>query len=803
MLGIAGGTPVQDTLALGLLGLNALVVEGRASYSSGFGFYSLAFPMYLGAAINPQVGVRAAVVLVLTGLISRTVFRGGVTFEARIKEALADAVPILTGMLAPTFLIDSGLLPHDGPWVRLLVALTFYIPLTYMVPVRVLGGDVNPEELAAVRLNFFPLQVSAALLAPLVYVGAQEKVWVILAFGPVLVAGSRLAQSVSDDITERRLQRLRHRKEVAEQTASQLDVQLSSTKKDLRQKVAERVLLEELSRELAGSPDLQNTLAMSTKMIQRVVGCQTIVFFVWEDDRLVPRSWSGPHQHSLERAQLVGAQEPLVEECWRTRRVHLLQPKHQTPDRIFVSEPVAVALPMQRLGVLYVGRMEKTPFTREELHLLAVVGDQTVPAALSAMRQHTLTQTLDSYSEANRRLSRWNKRLGVLLEEGAQMASTLDGQQILASLETLSRKLIQHQVGIILSSARTVLRSWPSSVRPAAGLFELAESVLTQGRPLLFEEVRRSRFGDVLGGIESLLVMPLLAEERAFGVLILGAAPPGAFAREDQDLLQAATMQAAAVMKSSQLFAEVTEAHQALERSQAQLMQSSKMAAVGQLAAGVAHEINSPLAAILLAIQSVRMSMQRGKLETVDGKLERAEEAAKGAREIISKLMIYSRQAPTAHEKLEPLDIFRDTIDLIGPQITNQKVALEQDLRVTGPIKGNRTELQQVLTNLMVNARDACVDAAVTEPRVVCRLYEHQDVVWFEVEDNGPGVPEEHRPRIFEPFYTTKDVGRGTGLGLSVSLELVEAHTGELLFETELGRGTVFRVAIPRFHPVS
>ena len=742
-------------------------------------------------------------VLVLTGLALRTSFRGSKEFDGKMREALTDAVPILTGLLAPTFLIDTKLLPHDGPWVRLLVALTFYIPLAYMVPVRLLEGEVNPEELATVRLNFFPLQAAAALMAPMVYVGGLQNKWVILTFGPLLVAGSRLAQSVSDDLTARRVARLKHGKEMAEQAASQLDQQLTSTKKDLRQKAAERVLLEELSRELAGSPDLQNALAMSIKMIDKVVMCQSIVFFILEENRLVPRSWKGPHQEALERAQLVGLKEPLVEECWKTKRVYLLQPKHRKGERIFQGEQVAVALPLQGLGVLYVGRRQEHAFTREELHLLAVVGDQTVPAALAAQRQHSLAETLDSYTEANRHLSRWNSRLGILIEGGARLAATLDRQQILADIEILIRKLIHHQVGMILSSERTVLRVWPPNTpKPAPGLFEIAESVLANGRPLLFEEVSRSRFGNVLHSLESLLVMPLLAEERAFGVMILAAPPRGAFKQEDQRLLQAATQQAAAVMKSSQLFAEVTEAHQALERSQAQLMQSSKMAAVGQLAAGVAHEINSPLAAILLAIQSVRMSLKRGKTGAADGKLERAEEAAKGAREIISKLMIYSRQAPSTHETLDPVAIYRDTIDLIGPQLVSQGgVALEDDLRKTGMVKGNRTELQQVLTNLMLNARDACVDAKVPSPRVVCRCYAHQNFAILEVEDNGPGISEEHRERIFEPFYTTKDVGRGTGLGLSVSLELVEAHKGHLTFESEPGKGTLFRVAIPLYQP--
>lgn len=244
---------------------------------------------------------------------------------------------------------------------------------------------------------------------------------------------------------------------------------------------------------------------------------------------------------------------------------------------------------------------------------------------------------------------------------------------------------------------------------------------------------------------------------------------------------------------------EVTTAHQQLEASQAQLVQSSKMAAIGQLAAGVAHEINSPLAAVLLQIQMGRMRLESGNLEKVAKSFEVAERSTTNAQQIIEKLLRFSRESSPVKGQLKLQDVVSETLELVGEQVRREGVELSFESQDSASVTGDPIELQQILTNLLLNARDAALaNREQREPRVKVSVEGAVDEVLLRVTDSGAGISEEVSKRIFEPFFTTKLIGEGTGLGLSISYQIAKSHGGELQAENSPGGGAVFTLSLPR-----
>jgi signal transduction histidine kinase len=245
-----------------------------------------------------------------------------------------------------------------------------------------------------------------------------------------------------------------------------------------------------------------------------------------------------------------------------------------------------------------------------------------------------------------------------------------------------------------------------------------------------------------------------------------------------------------------------TEALNQLEKSQRQLVQSGKMAAVGQLAAGVAHELNSPLAAVLLQIQSSKMRLEIGNLEKATRSLEVAERATNTAQRIIDKLLRFSHVSNQSRLPVRVDALYRDTLEMVGDPVRKSGVALQVDPVDDGlEVLGDPLELQQLLTNLLLNARDAAVANRQVRPATIRVTAQRQgDSVLVTVADSGAGMSAEVLERAFEPFFTTKEIGEGTGLGLSLAYQIVESHQGTIEARNSPEGGAVVTVVLPAHH---
>ena len=234
-----------------------------------------------------------------------------------------------------------------------------------------------------------------------------------------------------------------------------------------------------------------------------------------------------------------------------------------------------------------------------------------------------------------------------------------------------------------------------------------------------------------------------------------------------------------------------------LREARAQLVVADRMALVGTLAAGVAHEINNPLAYLTANVEWVRTRLQRaGGHEPLAAALTEAEDGAARIASIVGDLRAFSRDDETRAE-VDLAQVVDDAIRLAGHEV-RQLAEIERQLGEVPSVFGNRMRLGQVVLNLVVNASQAFSGAEGAAPRIVVRTRKGEDGgAIVEVEDNGAGVAEEIRHRIFDPFFSTKPVGVGTGLGLSVCNGIVAAHGGTLAHEHRPGGGSVFRVTLP------
>jgi signal transduction histidine kinase len=251
--------------------------------------------------------------------------------------------------------------------------------------------------------------------------------------------------------------------------------------------------------------------------------------------------------------------------------------------------------------------------------------------------------------------------------------------------------------------------------------------------------------------------------------------------------------------------AELENALKSLKEAQVQLIQAEKMVAVGQLAAGVAHELNNPLGGILgysqFALEKIRQKpishFDQEDTENFLQYLKDIEQQTKRCRAIIQSLLKFSRES--RKEEFEPIDVnsvLRETFIFIKHQLEKNGVKLVERLTESlPPINGQPNQLQQVFTNLILNGVQAMPGGGTLT--IHSRTKKDHQAVEISFTDTGLGISEENLDKIFEPFFTTKKVGEGTGLGLSVSYGLIKNHGGEIKVESIKGKGTTFTVILP------
>ena len=333
---------------------------------------------------------------------------------------------------------------------------------------------------------------------------------------------------------------------------------------------------------------------------------------------------------------------------------------------------------------------------------------------------------------------------------------------------------------------------------------DLAAWLALSGHPLVVEET--TFYGDALASLKAaiaelerarvMLLIPLITDARLTAVLCVGEKLSGEIYEGDEiELLETLLREAGIALQNARLYADLERQIDELRRTQAQLTQSAKLAAIGELAAGVAHEVNNPLTII---IGHAHLLRRRAEAAAVLPAIETIEAQAARAAHMVRGMLDFSRRRPRNLQDVSLRDVIERALTLVTDKLGSHGIETVRLFDESDPaVFGDRDELTQVFINLIGNAADAMPRGGRVVVSTEVRCHDNVTYVSAQVADTGTGIPSEHRDQIFESFFTTKPEGKGTGLGLTITRDIVKNHEGTIEVDSSVGKGTTFIVNFP------
>ena len=403
------------------------------------------------------------------------------------------------------------------------------------------------------------------------------------------------------------------------------------------------------------------------------------------------------------------------------------------------------------------------------------------------------------------------RHLAILRKVAAAVSHSLDFEEVLEKSLAALTEVTGHELAsfhLISPDGHSLILSGERGLSPRLRevnqVLPFGEGLIGQaaarGRTLVVRDVRASpdllhtaRPAVEAEGIRGFVCVPIRARDRILGALSLGRQTSDPFSEEEVVLLESAADQIGVALDNARLYSESRRQLEELRRTQAQLIHAEKLSAVGELAAGVAHEINNPLTTILGEVQLLLLS-HLGR--EVQDRLQVVSEETLRAARIVQNLLLFAGRYPPQRSLSSVADQLQRVLDLKDYHLHTDDIGVEVHFEPAPPVWADENQLQQVFLNLIQNAHQA-MKMAHGRGTLVIWLRALESGVRVEVQDDGPGISPADLPRIFDPFFTTKPPGVGTGLGLSISYRIVTEHGGRVWAENRPEGGATFVVELP------
>jgi signal transduction histidine kinase len=522
-----------------------------------------------------------------------------------------------------------------------------------------------------------------------------------------------------------------------------------------------------------------------------------------------------------------------------------------TEQRTVGKYRTVLGVPLMRegtpIGVIMLTRGTVRPFTENQIELVTTFADQAVIAIENV-------RLFDEVQTRTRELARSVEELQALGEVSQAVNSTLDLETVLTTIVGRAVQLSRTDAGAIyvfdeeqkefrLHATYGMTETMITAITDQhIGLGDAHIGVaVVERKPIQVPDIRNEPAAPVnkinlREGYRGILIIPLLRPDHIVGALVVRRKMPGEFPQSTIELLQTFADQSVVAIQNARLYEnveartrELAKSLEDLRTAQDRLVQTEKLASLGQLTAGIAHEIKNPLnfvnnfsAISVELIDELREALAganldaklRGEISEIadmlQGNLDKVVQHGKRADSIVKNMLLHSRQGSQEHRPIDINTIVEESLNLAyhGARAEKQgfNITLERSFDpAAGEVDVFPQEITRVLLNLISNGfyaatkRKAEANGGNYEPTLIAATKNLGDRVEIRIRDNGTGIPPEVKAKLFSPFFTTKPVGEGTGLGLSISHDIiVKQHGGSIEVDTRPGEFTEFRIVLPR-----